>query len=53
MGSRIFFRILYIGMRELLPCLFNLPPLWCIFEMSDHIRGSGCTEASDVSCVCT
>ena len=43
MGSRIFFRILYIGMQELLPCLFNLPPLWCIVEISDHIPQSGCT----------
>ena len=52
MGSRIFFRILYIGMQELLPCLFNLPPLWCIFEISDHILQSGCTETNLVSCVC-
>ena len=53
MGSRIFFRILYIGMQDLLPCLFNLPPLWCIFEISDHIPPSGCTVPSLVSCVCT
>ena len=56
MGSRIFFWILYIGVQELLPCLFNLPPLWCIFvhfEMSDHIPQSGCTQTNLVSCVFT
>ena len=53
MGSRIFFRILYIGMQELLQCLNNLPPLWCIFEISDHIPQSGCTQTNLVSCVCT